>query len=86
MIVKCMCEIRILENHGMLQFKSKHWVSAVPSPSSAAAHFLGFLSMGYFISPSHQKKKRSTEPYIYPAILDYADEKPESDDIRKFTY
>lgn len=44
-----------MENHGMLQFIIQHWTRAVPSPSSASAHFHGLL-LGCFISLSHQEK------------------------------
>lgn len=52
-----------IENHGMLQFLTQHWTWAIPSPSSACAHFHGLL-LGCFVSFSHQekcwdKKKRS---------------------------
>ena len=56
MIVKCMCEIRILENHGMLQFGIKHWTWALLSPSSEGAHFHGLLSFGLcYISTLSEK-------------------------------
>lgn len=65
MIVKSAYQIRIVENHGMLQFRIKHWTWAIPSCSSASAHFHGLL-LGCFITSSHQEKcwdmeKRSEE-------------------------
>ena len=51
-----MCEIRILENHGMLQFGIKHWTWALLSPSSEGAHFHGLLSFGLcYISTLSEK-------------------------------
>lgn len=59
--------------------------------------FMVFFLLGCVISLPYQRKywdekSRSEEVYwaiyiyIYPAILDYADEKPKSDKIGKLTY
>lgn len=55
MIVKSAYQIRIVENHGMLQFRIKHWTWAIPSCSSASAHFHGLLwGLFYNFLPSRK--------------------------------